>query len=130
MRACHLRIQAHHFGLDPEPEVHPEGVDVVDDRSQPLRPSFWVDSPVTEGASVVSATRHPAIVEHESFDANRCRNRGQRPQPLEVVVEINRLPGVQDDRARPERPPTARPRMEALGDPVETDRRPRRKDLR
>ena len=49
---------------------------------------------------VVAPPPEPAVVEHEPFHADPGRHVGEPGQPVQPVVEVHRLPGVQHDRAR------------------------------
>ena len=49
---------------------------------------------------VVATVPEPAVVEHEPLRTDRGRGVRERGQPAEVVVEVDRLPGVERDRPR------------------------------
>jgi hypothetical protein len=109
MCARHVGVGADHLGFDPEAELHAEPADVVDQGSEAVRPHRFVDGPVAERAGVVAAAVKPAVVEHEPFDADARRHVGQAAEPVEVVVEVDGLPGVEHDRASPSRMPRPSP---------------------
>ncbi len=56
--------------------------------------------PVAEAGLVVPAPSEPAIIEHEAFDAERCRALSQRDQPFSRQVEAQRFPRIEVDLAR------------------------------
>ncbi len=64
----------------------------------PCGPDLRVDRPVAEPGPVVPTTAEPAVVEHEPLDAHLGGGPSQVAQPVEVVVEVGRLPGVDHDR--------------------------------
>ena len=93
-------VQVDHFRFHPEPEFHPAGGDGVDQRREPVRPEGLVHVPVAQAGVVVAAAAEPAVVEHEALDAELRGGVGQFDQGGQVVVEVDRLPGVQHHRAR------------------------------
>ena len=101
MGAGDVGVEVDHLRLDPEADLHAELANHVDERVEPRRPHVVVDVPVAETGRVVAAMPEPAVVEHEPLDADRRGRLGEAPQPLEVVVEVDRLPRVQHDRSRP-----------------------------
>ena len=103
MGAGEVGVGVDHLRLDPQAELHAEPADVVDQRVQPVGPDVLVDVPVAEPGGVVAAVAEPAVVEHEPLDAELGGRVGQRRQPVEAVVEVDGLPRVEHDRARPPR---------------------------
>ncbi len=100
MGAGQVGVLVDHLGLDPQTELHAERADVVDERVQPVGPAVPIDGPVSQGLRVVGATLEPAVVEHEPLDTDlgcRVREPGEGGQ---VVVEVDRLPGVEHDGPR------------------------------
>jgi hypothetical protein len=87
-----------HLRLHPQPELHAGCPDVVHQRVQAVRPDPLVDVPVAESGVVVAAVPEPAVVEHEPLRADLGGGVRQRLELPEVVVEVHRLPGVDDDR--------------------------------
>ena len=116
------RVDADHFGLDPDPEVHAEVVHPIDDRVEPVRPDVRVNVPVAEGASVVAATEEPSVIEHEKLGADRCSELGELGEFRVVVVEVDRFPRVDDHATGRVRMPiaVAQEGVEPLGELVET----------
>ena len=72
------RIGAHHFGLNPQPKLHTAHDNSVSERVQSGGPAILVDGPVAQGAPVVGAPREPAIVEHETLNAQVGRRVDER----------------------------------------------------
>ena len=101
MRAHDVGVQVDHLGLEPQPELQAESLDMVDERVQAVGPHLGRDLPVAQATGVVPATAEPAVVEHEPLDADRCRRVGQPPEVVEVGVEVDRLPGVEHEGAWP-----------------------------
>ena len=97
--AREVGVLVDHLRLDPQPELHAEPLDLVDQRVQALRPHLRVDGPVAQPGPVVSPAAEPAVVEHEPLDADLGRGPGELGEPVEVVVEVRRLPGVDQHRA-------------------------------
>ena len=110
-----------HLGLEPQPELHAEAADVLDQRVQAVGPDRRVDPPVAQPRGVVAAVPEPAVVEDEPLDPDPGRAVRDAAQPGQVVVEEDGLPDVQDDRlhlrvARQR----ALPGVPGRGQPVET----------
>ena len=99
MGASHVRVQVDHLGLEPQPELHAQRTDVVDDRAEAPRPDILGHVPVAQPGAVVPASAEPAVVDDEPLDADFCRYVGQLHQFLVGLVESDRLPGVEQDRA-------------------------------
>jgi hypothetical protein len=114
MGAGEVGVEVHHLRLDPEPDLHAELADDVEQRMESVGPHLLVDVPVPETGGVVAATTEPAIVEHESLDPDRRRGLGEAPQAIEVVIEVDGLPRVEHDRSR-------LPRMTRAGPHVAMD---------
>ena len=96
--ARHVRVGVDHLRLDPEPELHPQLADPVDERVQPVGPRVRRDDPVTEPRVVVAAGAEPAVVEHVALDPHARGPLGELEQRLEGVVEVHGLPHVQRHR--------------------------------
>ena len=122
MGAREVRVEVDHLRLDPQTELHAETTDGVHERRETLRPDHRVDSPVAEPRGVVPASEEPAVVQDEALDADSSGALGQRQERREVVVEVDRLPRVERDRARPRRVRGPCPQLgvEACGQVVET----------
>jgi hypothetical protein len=73
---------------------------VVDEGGEAVGPHGLVDEPVAETGGVVAAAAEPAVVEHVPFHADARRGIREALQARQVVVEVDRLPGVEGDRAR------------------------------
>ena len=94
---------------------------MVGQRAEAVRPDHRVDAPVPQARAVGAAVGEPAVVQHEPLDADPGRAVGQPQQPVQVVVEVDRLPTVEDQRARAPRVlgPGAQGDVETVGEPVE-----------
>ena len=106
-----LAVEVDHLGLDPEAELHAESAHLLDERPEARGPHALVDEPVAETGGVVTPAPEPAVVEHESLDADRGRALGEGGEGVEVVVEVHGLPGVERHRPRASRMPRARPQL-------------------
>ena len=91
-----LGVEVHHLRLDPQPELHAEPPDVVDERAEPLGPDLRVDGPVAEPGSGAAPSEEPAVVEDEPLDARSGGDVGEVGEPVEAVVEVDGLPRVGD----------------------------------
>jgi hypothetical protein len=100
VRMCTVEdgVDVDHLGLEPQPELHTEAVDVVDDRRQAVRPDVRCDGPVAEARAFVPAATEPAVVEDVAFHADARRPIGQLAQRRGVVVEVHGLPHVHSSR--------------------------------
>lgn len=65
-----------------------------------VRPDFRIDHPIAEAPGVVTTFVKPAIVKHETFDADACGTVGQLDERGFVMVEIHRFPRVDGERTR------------------------------
>ena len=121
VRAGEVGVGVDHLGLEPQPELHAQLADAVDERVQAVGPDVGGDDPVAEARAVVAAGAEPAVVEHEALHADRGRAVGEVEQPVAVVVEVDGLPDVQRDRALGRDRPRPGPQVavEAAGDLVE-----------
>ena len=68
---------------------------MVDERAEAVRPYHRVDPPVTQARCIIATQMEPAVVEHESLDADPRRPVGELFQQAQVMVEIDCLPDVQ-----------------------------------
>ena len=93
------RVEAHHLGFHPQPEIHTQFAHAGHERMEALRVAVGVDDPVAQGARVVDASDHPPVVEHEPFGADGCCEFRKREEFGGIVVEVHRLPGVEHHRA-------------------------------
>ena len=129
VRAGDVGVGVDHLRLEPQPELHAQLADAVDERVQPVGPDLGRHHPVAEARAVVAAGAEPAVVEHEALDADLGRAVGEVEQPVAVVVEVDRLPHVQRDRALGRDRPRPGPQVavEAAGDLHRARRRTRRR---
>ena len=98
--ADQVGVGVDHLRLDPQPELHAQGPHPVGQRPQPLGPHLRVDVPVPQPRAVVTAPEEPAVVEDEPLHADPGGPLDQGREPVQVVVEVDRLPAVQHERAR------------------------------
>ena len=108
--AVQVRVRVHHLRLHPEAEVHPQRVDLVDERPEPAGELLRVHRPVAQARAVALALAEPAVVHHEAVHAERRGLLGERDLPGLGDVELGGLPGVVDHRPRPRHRAGARPR--------------------
>ena len=73
---------------------------MVGERAEAVGVLALVDVPVAERARVVVAAAEPAVVEDEALDADRRGGVGEPLQLGDVVVEVDRLPRVEQHLAR------------------------------
>jgi hypothetical protein len=66
----------------------------------------------------VSPVAEPSVVEDEPFDADFSGAVGEYPTAVDFVVEVHRLPGVQDHRAEPAATSIARERAQRAVKPA------------
>src|SRR5690606_10038634 len=105
-----------------EPELHSKLVNPIRQRTKSVGPRDGVDGPITEARRIVTAAKEPPIVEHETLDTDAGRAHCEAIELGRVVVEVDGLPCVESERPRGSRMlrPGAKPRVHALGDPVES----------
>ena len=81
----------------------PSDADVVDERSQPVGMGVGRHPPVAEARAVVAAPpNQPSSSTNRSTPTAAARSASRRER-VEVVIEVHRLPRVQQHRARPRR---------------------------
>ena len=100
MLAGAVGIEVHHFRLEPQAELHAKVVHMLSEIVETVRPDFRIDHPIAEAPGVVTTFVKPAIVKHETFDANACGTVGQLDERGFVMVEIHRFPRVDGERTR------------------------------
>ena len=86
-------------GSNHRPNCMPSSCTRAASGTSPSGHTVAVDDPVAEARRVVAAALEPAVVEHEALDADLGRALGELQQPRRVVVEVDRLPRVEDERA-------------------------------
>jgi hypothetical protein len=73
-----VTVGVDHLRLDPDPELHSEAGDVVDQRHQTRRGTRRRHPPVAEPGRVVASGAEPSVVEHEPLDADLGGDVGER----------------------------------------------------
>ena len=116
-----VRVGVDHLRLDPEAELHPPVADVADQRAEPVRPD--VSSTYQSPSPAVSSRRcrnQPSSSTNRSTPAAAARSASSH-QPVEVVVEVHRLPDVERRRPGAARVPRPgpQPAVEGGRDPVQ-----------
>ena len=92
--AVEVRVLADHLGLDPDAELHPQGVDLFDQgRKAPLE-LFGVDEPVAQAAGVAVPLAEPAVVQHHQPHTQAGGLLGDGVDLVLVEVKIGGLPVV------------------------------------
>ena len=99
VRPGNVGVQVDHLRFHPEPELHPARSHGLDQRREPVGPERFVHVPVAQAGVVVAAPAEPAVVEHKTLDAQFGGGIRQFDQRGQVVVEVDRFPGVEDHRA-------------------------------
>ena len=97
--AGQLGVDIDHLRLEPQAELHAQGVDVLHERLQTVRPGLGGDLPVAQSGGVVAPGAEPAVVQDIALDAGLGRSVGQGLELVQVVVEVDGLPGVEQYRA-------------------------------
>ena len=115
-----VRVRVHHLGLEPQPELHPESLDVLDQGVQTIGPHVLVNPPVAEPRVVVASPAKPTVVEYEAFHPHARGEIGERLEPVEVVIEVHRLPDIQSHQLlNGMRREAALPGVQAVGERVQ-----------
>ena len=97
--ASHVGVDVDHLRLEPQAELHAQGVDVLHERLQTVRPGLRGDLPVTQSRGVVAAGAEPAVVQDVALDTDLGGGVGQGLELVQVMVEVDGLPGVEQHRA-------------------------------
>ena len=93
--AVHVAINVHHFGFDPNTELHAQRANVRNQRRKTLRIHVFGNHPITKAGSIVSTCAKPTIIQNKALDTTLAGGFGQRAQLLRVVVEIHGFPRVE-----------------------------------
>ena len=99
--AVEVAVGADHLGLDPQAELHAEPTDVRDQGRESVRVDVRRHPPVAERRCVVAAAGEPPVVEHEPLGPDLGSSVGEFPQAAGIVIEVHRLPGVDQHGAGP-----------------------------
>ena len=100
MGAVEIGVRVNHLWLNPDAELHPQRLHVVDNRGQAVRIFFLIKIPVAERRPVVVAPFKPAVINDKALHAQLRRFIRHAHDVLRVVVEIDPFPGVEMHRAR------------------------------
>ena len=95
-----VAVGADHLRLDPDAELHAESRDMLDQRPEAPGVDVGRHHPVAQTRRFGAPRPEPAVVEHPPLRPDPCRPVGQSPEPVEVVIEIYGLPGVEQHRPR------------------------------
>src|SRR4029077_7891396 len=98
MLTVEVAVGIHHLWLNPEPKVHPQTMDVIDQRLQAMGKLCRVHIPISQASVVVIPLAEPAIIHYKSFRPNTGSLIGKRLLPRFLDVELGRLPGVVEHR--------------------------------
>jgi hypothetical protein len=69
MLAIEIGVGVHHLRLNPQAKIHPQRMNLVDQRLQAVRKLLRVHIPVAQAGVVVLALAKPAVVHHKAVDA-------------------------------------------------------------
>ena len=92
MGAVQVAVGVDHFGLNPQPEFHPQRVHPRRQRGQPAGVFDRISGPIAQSGTVIAAALEPTIVEDEAFYADCCGSFSQSTDPRFVVIEIASFP--------------------------------------
>ena len=92
--AVQLAVRVDHLRLDPQPKVHPQRVDLLDQRLQTVWEFLLIRPPVAQPGVVILAPVEPAIVHHEQLHAHLRRQLCQLDLRVLVHVEGGGFPRV------------------------------------
>ena len=95
--AVEIAVRADHFRLNPQPEVHAQGIDLGDQRSQPAGKLRLVRPPVTQTGGLIAPPMEPSVIHHEQLDAEPGGPPGKLGLRSLVHGEGGGLPGVIED---------------------------------
>ena len=98
MRAIQVAIGVDHFRFHPEPELHAEAIDLLNQTAQAVRKFVLVHSPIAEACMIAVAGAKPAVVHDETFDTNLGSLFGERLLPRFINFELGCFPGVIQNR--------------------------------
>ena len=96
--AVEVGVRIDHLRLDPDAEIHAEGVHTVDHRLQTVRKFLRVHVPVAQSAMIVRPLPEPAIVDHHALHAELGGFLSERNLARLIDRELGRLPGVVEHR--------------------------------
>ena len=100
MLAVEIGIGIDHLRLNPKAKVHPQRVNLVDQRLESIRKFSLVHIPVAESRVVGVALAEPAVIHDEAVDAERLCLLSERLLPGFSDVHLGCFPGVVNHRPR------------------------------
>ena len=62
MGAKEVAVRVHHFRLNPKTELHVQGCDVINQRTQTVGIFTRINLPIAQGRAVIIATTKPSII--------------------------------------------------------------------
>ena len=101
MRPVQVAVRRYHLRLKPQPEFHPQGVDVPGQGLQSSRQLFPVHPPVSQGAVVVIPFSEPSVVQHKQLNSRLAGRPGDLQDFFMIEVEIGGFPVVDQHRPFP-----------------------------
>src|ERR1035441_4442581 len=100
MFAKKIRVRVHHLRFHPQPKVHPQRMNLVDQRLQAIRKLLLVHIPVAQPRVVVLALPKPPIVHNKPVHSQcRCLLRERHLSGF-IHSELRRFPGVVNHRPK------------------------------
>ncbi len=99
MLAIEIAVGVDHLRLDPDAEVHAEGMHLVDEGLEAVGKFLRVDIPVAESSVVVFALTEPAVVHDEALGADGGGHLSEGHLSRLIDVHLGCFPGVVKDRA-------------------------------
>src|ERR1700690_2550885 len=100
MLTIEVAIRIHHFRLNPDAEVHPQRVHLLDHGPQAVRKLLLVQVPVAQAAVIVVALTKPAIINHKSLYSEPGRFLRKSDLCLVGKGHFRGFPRVENDGAR------------------------------
>ena len=99
MLAIEIAVRVDHLRLDPDAEVHAEGMHLVDEGLEAVGEFLRIDIPVAESGVVVFALAEPAVVHDEALGADGGGLLCEGDLAGLIDVHLGGFPGVVEDGA-------------------------------
>src|SRR5207245_1015814 len=87
-----IAVGIDHFGLYPQPEVHAEAMDPINERLESVGKLLRVDIPIAEPGVIIVALPEPAIINDEPFYPKPRGFLCKRHLPGLIDIELGRFP--------------------------------------